>query len=141
MKCSPCVSCKCHARHAVSCSVMQCQAMSCSVMQCHAVFAMCTLLAITVNFMKRNIKEIEFHKMSGKLKQYRFCVEPIFLNFQKSNVWNHREIFQVDGGNKYLPAGHRKKIFATCPLCGINFTSHSPTPHLQNCLASTLNTS
>ena len=67
-------------------------------MQCHAVFAMCTLLAITVNFMKRNIKdnktvvvEIESHKMSGKLKQYRFCVEPIFLNFQKSNVWNHRE--------------------------------------------------
>ena len=103
--------------HAVSCSVMQCQAMSCSVMQCSQCVPCWQSLWILWSAILKTTKpwwsKLNPTKCQASWNNTDFVLNPyfwIFRNQMFGTTGNHISTYsKVDGGNKYLPAGHLKK--------------------------------
>ena len=93
--------------HVVSCSVKQCHAVSCSVMQCsHPVGSLWILWSAI-------LKKLNSTKCQASWNNTDFVLNPFFWIFRNQmfeTTGNHISTYsKVDGGNKYLPAGHLKK--------------------------------
>ena len=140
--------------HVVSCSVKQCHAVSCSVMQCSQCVPCWQSLWILWSAILKTTKpwwsKLNPTKCQASWNNTDFVLNPLFWIFRNQmfgTTGNHISTYsKIDSGKKNICQLGTWKNICHLPAVWNQFhaaciISHSPTPHLQNCLAPTLNTS